>query len=233
MGAPVTPPATAPLVLRNALLVTQDPARRVVRGDLRIDRGRFTSVGGRADGEGAEEIDASGFAVVPGFINTHGHVAMTLLRGVADDRDLGGFLERLFAIDARRTEADVEAGAAAGVGQMLLGGTTSYLDLYYLEDAVARASERLGIRSFLGWAVLDPELTTQKGRPIDNARDFLGRWKGVGRVTPLVAPQGVYVCREETWRAARALALDQGTLLHFPLSETRREVHEHEAKTGR
>lgn len=233
MGAPVTPPATAPLVLRNALLVTQDPARRVVRGDLRIDRGRFTSVGGRADGEGAEEIDASGFAVVPGFINTHGHVAMTLLRGVADDRDLGGFLERLFAIDARRTEADVEAGAAAGVAQMLLGGTTSYLDLYYLEDAVARASERLGIRSFLGWAVLDPELTTQKGRPIDNARDFLGRWKGVGRVTPLVAPQGVYVCREETWRAARALALDQGTLLHFHLSETRREVHEHEAKTGR
>lgn len=223
---------TPPTVWRDALLVTQDATRRVVRGDLRVDDGAITHVGGHAPTEGAEVVDARGFAVVPGFINTHGHVAMSLLRGIADDRDLGGFLETLFAVDARRTEADLEAGAAAGIAEMLLSGTTAFLDLYYGEDAIARAVERLGIRGHLGWAVLDPALTTQKGAPLDNAAAFISRWKGHPRVRPLVAPQGVYVCGPETWLGARDLATRAGTLVHYHLSETRREVHEHEAKYG-
>ena len=225
-------PPAPPLVIANALLVTQDAARRVVRGDLRVEDGRFTHVGPDAPREGAAVVDGHTFAAVPGFINTHTHVAMAPLRGVADDRDLAGFLETLFAVDARRTEGDVEAGARAGIAEMLLSGTTSFLDLYYFEDAVARAVDSLGIRGFLGWAVLDPELTTQKGRPLDNAAAFIGRWKAHPRVTPLPAPQGVYVCGRETWLGARELAESAGTFCHFHLSETRREVHEHEAKTG-
>ena len=227
----MTDTRSASVVFRNALLVTQDPARRVLVGDLAVDRGRIVHVGPGAPAVG-EEIDARGFALVPGFVNAHAHVAMSILRGIADDRDLSGFLEVLFGVDAKRTERDLEAGAAAGVAEMLLSGTTSFLDLYYGEDAVARSVERLGIRGFLGWAVLDPEMTTQKGRPIDNARGFIDRWHGRGRVTPLVAPQGVYVCGKETWTAARDLAREKGTLVHFHLAETRREVHEHEAKTG-
>lgn len=227
------PSRASPLVIEGVLLVTQDGARRVVRGDLRVEDGRFTHVGASAPREGATVVDGRAFVAVPGFINAHTHVAMAPLRGIADDRDLAGFLETLFAVDARRTEADVEAGARAGIAEMLLSGTTSFLDLYYFEDAVARAAESLGIRGFLGWAVLDPELTTQKGRPIDNARAFLGRWRGHARVEPWVAPQGVYVCGRDTWLAARELAEASGTRCHFHLSETRREVHEHQAKTGR
>lgn len=219
-------------VFRGALLVTQDPQRRVFRGDLRLEGGRITHVGATAP-SAEEEVDARGFAIVPGFINTHTHVAMNPLRGIADDRELAGFLEVLFAVDARRTEGDVEAGARAGIAEMLLSGTTSFLDLYYLEDAIARAVESLGIRGFLGWAVLDPELTTQKGVPTENARAFLGRWHGHPLVTPLVAPQGVYVCKKETWLRAREVADEGGSLLHYHLSETRREVHEHQSKTGR
>ncbi len=223
----------SPLVVTNALLVTQDAGRRVRVGDLRVEEGRFTHVGPHAPREGASVIDGHGFAVVPGFVNTHTHVAMAPLRGIADDRDLSGFLETLFRVDARRTEPDVEAGARAGVAEMLLSGTTSFLDLYYFEDAIARAVERLGIRGFLGWAVLDPALTTQHGDPVDNAKAFIARWRGHPRVTPVVAPQGVYVCSEETWLRAKELAAHEGTFCHFHLSETRREVHEHEAKTGR
>jgi len=222
-----------PRVFRDALLVTQDPARRIVRGDVRVEGGRFTHVDPHAPREGAEVVDAHDRAIVPGFVNLHTHVAMHPLRGIADDRELAGFLETLFAVDAHRTEADVEAGARAGIAEMLLGGTTSFLDLYYFEDAVARAVEALGIRGFLGWAVLDPEMTTQKGRPLDNARSFIERWKSSSRVTPLVAPQGVYVCGRETWLGARDLAQTAGTLVHYHLSETRREVHEHETRTGR
>jgi 5-methylthioadenosine/S-adenosylhomocysteine deaminase len=220
-------------VFRDALLVTQDPGRRVLRGDVRVDSGRITHVGPNAPQEGAEIVEAHDRALVPGFINLHTHVAMHPLRGIADDRELAGFLETLFAVDARRVEGDVEAGARAGIAEMLLGGTTSFLDLYYLEDAVARAVDDLGIRGFLGWAVLDPELTTQHGKPLDNARGFIARWKDSPRVRPLVAPQGVYVCNQETWLGARELAERSGTLVHYHLSETRREVHEHETKTGR
>lgn len=227
------PSSPAPTVLRNALLVTQDATRRVIRGDLRVEDGRFTHVGPDAPRDGAEIVDAHDRAIVPGFVNLHTHVAMHPLRGIADDRDLAGFLETLFAVDAHRTESDVEAGARAGIAEMLLGGTTSFLDLYYFEDAVARAVESLGIRGFLGWAVLDPEMTTQKGKPLDNARTFIERWHASELVSPLVAPQGVYVCGRETWLGARELAEREHTLVHYHLSETRREVHEHEAKTGR
>ena len=213
--------------------MTQDPQRRVIRGDLRVEGGRISAVGGVGKAPADEEVDASGYAIVPGFVNAHTHVAMSLLRGIADDRELSGFLETLFAVDARRTEADVEAGARAGIAEMLLSGTTSFLDLYYFEDAVARAVESLGVRGFLGWAVLDPELTTQKGVPVDNARAFIERWKGHALVSPLVAPQGVYVCGKETWLRAREVAQSAGTLVHYHLSETRREVHEHQTKTGR
>ena len=67
---------------------------------------------------------------------------------------------------------------------------------------------------------------------MDNARAFIGRWKSHPRVRPLVAPQGVYVCNRESWLGARELAEAEGTLVHYHLAETRREVHEHEAKTG-
>ena len=224
--------ASAPLLVRDALVVSQDPDRRVFWGDVRVENGRFTDVGTGLPSGGAEVVDGHGFALVPGFVNTHAHVAMAPLRGLVDDRDLGGFLERLFKVDAKRTEVDIEAGAAAGAAEMLLSGTTTFLDLYYGEDAVARAVERVGLRGYLGWAVLDPELTTQKGEPVANARAFIGRWKSHARVRPLVAPQGVYVCNRETWLKARELADAEGTLLHYHLSETRREVHEHEAKYG-
>ena len=220
-------------MVADALVVTQDPARRVVRADVRIEGGRFVHVGPGAPREGAELLEGHRLAVVPGFVNAHTHVAMALLRGIADDVDLEGFLETLFRVDARRTEADIEVGARAGVAEMLLGGTTSFLDLYYAEDAVGRATEALGARGFLGWAVLDPDKTTQHGRPLDNAAAFLGRWRGHRTVEPLVAPQGVYVCSRETWLGARELAEKHGALLHYHLSETRREVHEHEARTGR
>ena len=219
-------------LFRGGLLVTQDADRRVIRADLYVENGRIARIGNAGRVEADEEIDAKGYAIVPGFLNTHTHVAMSPLRAIADDRDLSGFLERLFAVDARRTEADVEAGAAQGIAEMLLSGTTSFLDLYYMEDAIARAVERLGARGFLGWAVLDPSLTTQKGVPVENARAFIERWKGHDRVTPLAAPQGVYVCSEETWLKTRDLARATGTLCHFHLSETRREVHELQEKVG-
>jgi len=219
------------LAIKNGLVATQNSKRDVLRADVLIEDGRIAAIGKSLKGE--KSIDASGCAVIPGLVNCHGHAAMTLMKGVADDLNLEQFLDRTFAIDARRTRADVKAGAMLGCLEMLLSGTTTFLDMYYHEDAVAEAVEATGIRGYLGWAVLDDDKTTQKGSPLKNADKFIKDFKSSNLVRPLIAPQGVYVCSEETLLGARELAEKDDVGLHMHLQETRHEVHEHEMKTGK
>ncbi|MBI5000068.1 MAG: amidohydrolase family protein [Euryarchaeota archaeon] len=219
------------LVIKNGLVATQDPKRDVLRADVLIEDGRIAAIGKSI--KGAKTLDASGCAVIPGLVNCHGHAAMALMKGVADDLNLEQFLGRTFAVDARRTRQDVRAGAMLGCLEMLLSGTTTFMDMYYHEDAVAEAVEATGIRGHLGWAVLDDDKTTQKGSPLKNADRFISRFKSSPLVRPLVAPQGVYACSEETLLGARSLAEEHGAGLHMHLQETRYEVHEHEKKTGK
>lgn len=218
------------LVVKDGLVVTQNPRREILRADVLIEHGRIAALGEHLKGD--EVLDAKGCAVIPGLINVHTHVSMTLMRGLADYLLLEQFLERMFAIDARRTREDVRAGAMLGCVEMLLSGTTTFLDMYYHEDAVAEAVRATGIRGHLGWAVLDDHLTTQKGSPLKNCEAFASAHTGLERITPMVALQGVYVCSEETFMGAMDLAerLDLG--MHMHLSETRQEVHEHERRTG-
>lgn len=212
--------------------MTQNARREVVKADVLVNGTRIEQVG-----EGArkadEVLDASGCIVMPGLVNCHAHVAMTVMRSVADDVRLEGFLERTFAIDAKRGGEDIAAGAALGCLEMARTGTTTFLDLYYAQDVIAKSSEQVGLRAYLGWAVLDQELTTQKGDPVKNCERFIMAHKGRTLVRPVVAPQGVYVCSDETLRRARDLAKREGTFCHYHLSETRYEVYEFQKKTGR
>ena len=219
------------LALRNGWIVTQNAKREVLRGDVLVEDGRITVVGvvrGSAD----DELDCQGCAVLPGFINVHGHVANSLLRGIADDVPLEAMLEKAFAVDAKLTRRDVQIGALLGCLEMLKSGTTSFVDLFYWEDEVARAVREAGIRGFLAWTVLDPEFTTQRGTPVKNADQFVRKHKGQALVNPMVGVMGVYVCSEETYLAAKEVAEREDVPLHGHLSETRHEVYDHEKKTG-
>jgi len=219
------------VALREAWVVTQDAQRRIVRGDVLIENGRIAAVGevpGRAD----EEIDCRGCAVIPGLINTHNHVANSLLRGLADDVPLEAMLEKAFAADAKFTRRDVQLGALLGCLEMLRGGTTSFVDLFYWEDEVARAVRESGMRGFLAWVTLDEEFTTQRGNPVKNAEAFVRKHLGQERVHPWVGVMGVYVCSEETYLGAKEVATREGVRLHGHLSETRQEVYGHQAKHG-
>lgn len=219
------------VLIKNGMLVTQDLQRRVLRGDVLIENGRITKVGEVRDGADLE-IDAKGAPVLPGLINTHAHVAMTVMKGMADDLPFPKFLDRVFAIDSDRQDQDILAGARLGCMEMLLGGTTTFVDLYYSQDIIARAVKEAGMRGVLCWAVLDQQFTTQSGVPLDNCKRFHSQFAGDRNVVPGMGLQGVYVCSEETFMGSREFSDRSGALMTFHLSETRKEVYDHKAKTG-
>jgi len=218
--------------VKGGLVVTQNWKREVLKGDILVEDGRIAAVG-HVKARPDETVDASGCMVLPGLINCHTHVAMALMRGVADDVRLEQFLDKTFAIDAKRNPDDLALGAALGCLEMIRSGTTTFLDMYYSEDIIAKCVEDIGIRGYLGWTVLDEQFTTQKGRPIDNCESFIKAHKDRPLVKPVVGVQGVYVCSDETLMKARELAVRHSTFCHYHASETRHEVYEFQRKKGR
>ncbi len=163
---------------------------------------------------------------MPGLINTHTHVAMSHMKGLLDDVELGEFLERTFKYDSKRTDRGIYNSALLGMLEMAGSGTTSFLDLYYSEDIIAEAARALGMRAFLSWVTLDEEFTTQKGSPIRNAERFISSNKGDKLIEPSVGIQGVYVANDETLLKAKELSEKHGTILHMHLAETQSEVEQ-------
>lgn len=218
--------------IRDAWIVTQDPNRNILKGDVVIENDIITSVGGRYGGSVDRDIDASGDVVMPGMINTHTHVAMAPLKGVCDDLTFPDFLNKVFKIDSDRTDHDLDMGTRLGCAEMMRGGTTTFVDLYYSEDVIAKATQDAGIRGVLCWCCLDEQFTTQKGNPLDNCKHFYETHKDKRKIIPGVGLQGVYVCGEETCVGAKEFADEKDIPLNFHLSETRGEVNDHKKKTG-
>ncbi len=219
------------LLIKNGWVVTQNAKRDILKADVFVENGRIASIGKAVEAD--DVIDATNCAVIPGLINAHTHISMTLMRGIADDVKLDKFLEKTFRVDALRTPDDIRIGAELGAIEMLRSGCTSFLDMYYGQDEIAKAVTESGIRGFLGWVVLDEQFTTQKGKPLANCEKFIDNHSGKERIHPLVALQGVYVCSEETLLGAKELAERKDAILHMHLSETRKEVYDHQSKTGK
>jgi Cytosine deaminase and related metal-dependent hydrolases len=220
-------------VVRDAWIVTQDPERRIVRGDIVIDGEKIVSVGPKYNGTADIEIEASGDIAIPGLINTHTHIAMTVMRGAVDDVPFSDFLNRVFTIDSERTDKDIEIGTKLGCMEMICSGTTTFVDMYYSEDIIAEATKEAGLRGVLCWCVLDEDKTTQKGKPLQNCMWFNEKYKNERKIVPGAALQGVYVCNEETCRATKEYSDREEIPLTLHLSETRGEVNEHRRKTGK
>ena len=172
------------LLIVNAHLVTMDAEARVIEdGTLAIDGSTIVAVGGAELAEryaAAETIDAGGDIVMPGMINTHTHASMTIFRGLGDD--IPNRLKRyIFPLEAMVVNADnVYKGAMLGAVEMVLGGATTFVDMYYFEDAVARAAKAVGVRAVLGETIIGfpaPDAEEAYGGPpsIVSALRSLGR----------------------------------------------------------
>jgi 5-methylthioadenosine/S-adenosylhomocysteine deaminase len=205
------------LLIRGGTVVTMDGASRVLEGGSVAVRGqRIVAVleGSEPLPPARETIDASGQIVIPGLINTHGHVAMTLLRGIADDLKLMDWLSNhIFPAEARNVSPDfVYWGSLLGCIEMARSGTTTYTDMYYFEEEVARATRDVGLRGVLGQSVIGfpaPDYKTPE-EALAGARRFIERYRGDALVIPSVAPHALYTTPLDIVVKAHRLAREYG-----------------------
>ncbi len=219
------------ILIKDAWIVTQNERREIKRGNVYMENNLITEIG-NVNVEAEHVIDGRNKILIPGLINTHTHVPMTGMRGIADDVDLFDFLQKVWEVEGKMTKEDIYLGSKMGIEEMLRTGTTAFVDMYSYEDAVAKAVKEKGIRGFLGWAVVNQDITTQGGTPVKNAEEFIREYKGEELITPLIAPHAVYTCDEETLLSARDVAERHNTLMTIHISETRKEVYDHRKKTG-
>jgi len=226
------------LLIVNAHLVTMDPEARVIEaGALAIDGPRIVAVGGAevADRYSARQtIDAGGDIVMPGMINTHTHASMTIFRGLGDD--IPDRLRRfIFPLEALVVDADnVEKGALLGAVEMVLGGATTFVDMYYFEDAVARAAKAVGVRAVLGETIIGfpaPDAEEAYGG-LEYARRFIREFADDELVTPALAPHAPYTMDSEHLKEVAAAARELGAPVLVHLSETTAEIETIEKQHG-
>jgi len=221
------------LLLVNGTLVTMDRGRRVIEdAGVAISGGRIVAVGSRkeivAKYTAAQTVDARGKIIIPGLINGHTHIPMTLFRGLADDLDLQDWLTKyIFPAEAKNvSEEFVRAGTRLGLAEMIRGGTTTYCDMYYFEDAIADETAKAGVRGVLGETVIDFPVADNKtnAEAMAYTERFVKKWQGHELITPAIAPHAPYTVSEEHLKAARAFSDRTGAPIVTHISETKREV---------
>ncbi len=223
------------LLLVNGTVVTMNPDGDVFNDGAVAIRGRtIVAVGPAAeliDRYQAQEIhDCRGCAVIPGLVNGHAHVPMSLLRGLVADQQLDVWLfGYMFPVESRFVDANFTyTGTQLSCAEMIRGGTTTFVDMYYFEEEVARAADQAGMRAICGQTVM--RLPTPDAQSydegLDRARRFIEQWHAHERIIPTIAPHAPYTCTDTIYREAAALCKRYGVPLNTHLSETAREVSE-------
>lgn len=227
------------IFIRNATIIPMTGVDdRIVNGEIGIEGNRIVMVGGAGtvpENWGADEvIDAQGMVALPGFINCHTHAAMTLLRSYADDLPLMEWLsERIWPLEDRLTAEDVYWGTMLCILEMIKSGTTTFADMYFFMEEVARAVEQSGIRASLSRGMIGVAPTAQLA--LDETETFLTNWHGAagGRITAMVGPHAPYTCPPEYLKKVLNMAERHGVGVHIHLAETRSEVDDIRKQYGR
>lgn len=221
------------LIISGGTIVTMDAAKRVIEnGAVAVENDKIVGVGTSAEinrkFSSRQTIAANGKVVIPGLINTHTHIPMSLFRGISDDLDLQEWLTKfIFPAEAKNvTEDFVRAGTRLGLAEMIRGGTTTYCDMYYFEDAVADETSKAGVRGVLGETIIRFPVSDNK-TPEDAIRyteNFVNKWKNNALIVPAFAPHAPYTLTTENLNAIRKSAdrLNAAVVIH--VAETKTEV---------
>jgi 5-methylthioadenosine/S-adenosylhomocysteine deaminase len=222
------------LIVAGDHVVTMDSNGTVLRNAaVAVSEGLIVALGDAAEIDSAyraqERLDGSGQVVLPGLINGHSHAAMTLLRGVADDLALMDWLNNyIFPAEVEFVDAEfVRIGTELACWEMIRGGTTTFVDMYYYPDVIAEVVETCGLRAYVSATVID-----QRSPDAENAMDslekgkrFAERWQGVNsRITPIFGPHANYTLNAEQLAATRAAANEAGVPISIHMAESPFEV---------
>ena len=225
--------APADWIVSARYVVTVDPQHRIIEnGALAIRGGKILAVGTAADinrdYQAKSRLNRPNALIAPGLISTHTHAAMSLFRGIADDRRLQDWLEHyIFPAEAKNVNAEfVRWGTRLACLEMLLSGTTTFTDMYYFEDVVAQVTKEAGMRGVLGETVIGFPVADAKTpeEALTRTAKFLDTWSTDTLIVPAVAPHAIYTNSSETLKATRALADKFHAPLVIHLSETKKEV---------
>ncbi|PWH20120.1 MAG: amidohydrolase [Anaerolineae bacterium] len=182
------------------------------------------------------QIDCEHKVLMPGLINAHTHVPMTLLRGLADDLRLDVWLlGYMMPVEREFVSPDfVVLGTKLAIAEMIRSGVTCFADMYYFEEEIAKTTAEVGMRAICSQTVLKfpaPDAPYYE-ESLAIARDYIRRWVGHPLIVPSVAPHAPYTCTEEILRATAELAQEFDVPLHTHLAETANEVEESRAQHG-
>ncbi|MEI8130800.1 MAG: amidohydrolase family protein [Leptolinea sp.] len=232
---------TADLILTNAVILTMDEEFHTYEpGAVAILGNSIAAVGLETDVlkcfSSPKTFNCKRKVLMPGLVNAHTHVPMTLLRGLADDLRLDVWLMGyMMPVEREFVSPDfVELGTRLACAEMIRSGITCFADMYYFEEHVARAAESAGVRAVCGQSIL--KFPTPDARSFEDslemARDFIKKWKGHDLIVPAVSPHATYTCTTEILKASAALAVEYDVPLHTHLAETALEVENMRNENG-
>ncbi len=230
------------LLIVGGTIVLMDAERRIIEnGAIAIDDGKIFMLGSRRiverNSRAKRVINATGKVITPGLINTHTHIPMVLFRGISDDLDLNDWLTKyIFPAEAKNVnEQFVRAGTRLGLAEMIRGGTTTYCDMYYFEDAIADETKKAGVRGVLGETIIKFPVSDNKTpeAALDYTERFIKKWKGDPLIVPAAAPHAPYTLETSTLRSIRQQSdrLDSAVVIH--VAETKKERDDIQAQYGK
>ncbi len=222
------------LIVQGDHLVTMDEAMTVIEnGAVAIDDGVILAVGPAteisASYSAAKVLAGDNRIVMPGLVNGHSHAAMTLLRGVADDLALMDWLNNyIFPAEVQFVDAEfVRIGTELACWEMIRGGTTTFVDMYYYPDTIAGVVDSCGMRALISATVIDQRSPDAEdaGDSIRKGSGFIERWLGKNdRITPIFGPHANYTLNADQLKATRAAAMAFGVPISIHMSESPFEV---------
>ena len=225
------------ILIRGAAVISRPEEGVIPKADVVIEGERIAAVipGGGWEGGVDTVIEGEGKLLIPGFVNAHTHLAMTLFRGLGEDLPLKEWLEeRIWPAERNLRAEDVYWFSLLGLAEMIRSGTTAFADMYFFMEEVGRAVEEAGLRALLSYGIIAP--APERIEPeLKKAEAFARQWDGAagGRIRTALSPHAPYTCGPEVWREAMGLAKELGVPLHTHLCETELEVKEHRERYGK
>src|ERR1700745_4014266 len=231
----------ADLIISGGIVVTMDSSRTIYQdGSVAVRGGSIVGVGPAAGigvrYQSVQVLDARGDLVLPGFINGHTYVPMTLFRGVKDDVTLEEWLTKfIFPAEAKNVNEEFARwGTRLAAAEQIRGGVTTFADMYYFEDAVAEETKAAGMRGVLGETFSDFPAPDNKSEAemLAYTEKFLKRWQGDPLIHAAPAPHSIYTCSRKTLKDAAALARKYHAPILIHVAEMKKEWEDSEKANG-